>query len=105
MQCKSSRSLASKTLSTYWRKDQHWVKRGGEALHRYYAARTGVVISCQTWKRVHRLADMRVRPTHANETDSKVKGRWRYLYRLIDRDGNLGDVLLSEMRDRAAAPR
>jgi putative transposase len=33
----------------------------------------------------------------------KVKGRWAYLYRAIDRDGNLVDVLLSEKCDKAAA--
>ncbi len=33
----------------------------------------------------------------------KVKGCWTYLYRAIDRDGNLVDVYLSETRDRAAA--
>jgi putative transposase len=33
----------------------------------------------------------------------KVKGRLLYLYRAIDRDGNLVDVLLSEKRDKAAA--
>jgi transposase-like protein len=32
-----------------------------------------------------------------------VKGRLAYLYRAIDRDGNLVDVLLSEKRDKAAA--
>ena len=35
----------------------------------------------------------------------KVSGRWRYLYRAIDRDGNLLDSMLSEQRDRAAARR
>src|SRR4029434_113235 len=34
---------------------------------------------------------------------SNAKGRWTYLYRAIDRDGNLVDVLLSEKRDKAAA--
>jgi len=29
-----------------------------------------------------------------DETYIKVKGRWMYLYRAIDRDGNLVDVLL-----------
>lgn len=33
----------------------------------------------------------------------KVKGRWTYLYRARDREGNLVDVLLSEKRDKAAA--
>src|SRR5262245_35566244 len=38
-----------------------------------------------------------------DETFLKVKGRLVYLYRVIDRDGNLVDVLLSEKRDKAAA--
>ena len=33
----------------------------------------------------------------------RVKGRWKYLYRAIDRDGALVDVMLSEHRDLAAA--
>jgi transposase-like protein len=40
---------------------------------------------------------------YADETYIKAKGRWTYLYRAIDRDGNLVDVLLSEKRDKAAA--
>jgi len=40
---------------------------------------------------------------YADETYLKVRGRWVYLYRAIDRDGNLVDVFLSEVRDRAAA--
>ena len=32
-----------------------------------------------------------------------MRGRWRYLYRAIDRDGALVDVMLSEHRDLAAA--
>jgi putative transposase len=42
---------------------------------------------------------------YLDETYLKVKGRWCYLYRAIDRDGNLVDVLLSERRDRRAAKR
>jgi putative transposase len=38
-----------------------------------------------------------------DETFLKVKGRLVYLYRALDREGNLGDVLLSEKRDKAAA--
>src|SRR4051812_7180118 len=37
------------------------------------------------------------------QTDLKVHGRWCYLYRAIDRNGNLVDVLFSEHRDMAAA--
>jgi putative transposase len=37
------------------------------------------------------------------QTYVKVAGAWCYLYRAIDRDGNLVDVFLSETRDMAAA--
>jgi putative transposase len=43
------------------------------------------------------------RSWYVDETYLKVKGRWTYLYRAIDRDGNLVDVYLSETRDRPAA--
>ncbi len=42
---------------------------------------------------------------HADETYLRVDGRWCYLYRAIDRDGNLVDALLSERRDMDAAQR
>ncbi len=42
---------------------------------------------------------------HADETYVKVDGRWRYLYRAIDADGNLVDAMLSETRDMDAAKR
>ena len=42
---------------------------------------------------------------HADETYVRVDGRWRYLYRAIDREGNLVDALLSERRDMDAAQR
>jgi hypothetical protein len=40
---------------------------------------------------------------HTDETYVKVAGVWCYLYRAIDRDGNLVDVDLSETRDLTAA--
>jgi DDE domain len=40
-----------------------------------------------------------------DETDVKVAGRWRYLYRAVDQFGQVIDVLLSEQRDTAAARR
>ncbi|MGI4944103.1 MAG: DDE-type integrase/transposase/recombinase [Janthinobacterium lividum] len=49
---------------------------------------------------------MRRRPGrswYVDETYLKVQGRWRTLYRAIDRDGNLIDTLLSQARDMAAA--
>jgi putative transposase len=38
-----------------------------------------------------------------DETSLKVRGRWCYLYRAIDRNGELIDTMLSEHRDMAAA--
>ena len=40
---------------------------------------------------------------HVDETYLKIKGRWGYLYRAIDQEGNLVDSRLSEHRDMAAA--
>ncbi len=42
---------------------------------------------------------------HADETYVRANGAWCYLYRAIDRDGNLVDALLSERRDMGAAQR
>jgi len=42
---------------------------------------------------------------HADETYVKVDGRWCYLYRAIDREGNLVEALLRETRDMGAAQR
>ena len=39
----------------------------------------------------------------ATRPNVKVKGRWCYLYRAIDRNGALVDVMLSERRNLAAA--
>ena len=40
-----------------------------------------------------------------DETYIKVKGRWTYLYRAVDKHGRTVDFLLSERRDVAAAKR
>jgi putative transposase len=43
------------------------------------------------------------RSWYVDETYVKVQGRWQYLYRAIDRTGNLVDVRLSDTRDLTAA--
>lgn len=40
---------------------------------------------------------------YVDETYFRVKGKWCYLYRAIDRDGNLVDSMLSEKPDMEAA--
>ncbi len=40
---------------------------------------------------------------YVDETYVKVKGRWCYLYRAMDQEGNLVDSRLSQQRDLAAA--
>ena len=42
---------------------------------------------------------------YVDETYVNAKGTWCYLYRAIDRDGNLVDSMLSEKRDMEAAKR
>ena len=42
---------------------------------------------------------------YVDETYMKVKGKWCYLYRAIDREGNLVDSMLSATRDMDAAQR
>ena len=43
------------------------------------------------------------RSWYIDETYIKVHGQWRYLYRAVDHDGALVDVMLSTHRDLAAA--
>ena len=38
-----------------------------------------------------------------DETYVKIKGKWAYLYRAVDKDGQTIDFLLTPHRDRAAA--
>jgi transposase-like protein len=49
------------------------------------------------------------RPTgsswRVDETYIRVKGKWTYLYRAVDKQGRTVDFLLSEHRDKAAAKR
>ena len=40
-----------------------------------------------------------------DETYIKIKGRWTYLYRAVDGQGQTIDFLLSARRDAAAAKR
>jgi len=54
-------------------------------------------------------AQARKRPTakswRMDETYIKVRGRWTYLYRAVDRDGQTLDFMLSRQRNTAAARR
>lgn len=43
------------------------------------------------------------RSWYIDETSVKVGGKWHYLYRATDRDGNLVNCMLSKTRDMAAA--
>jgi transposase-like protein len=73
-----------------------------ESVHAWEAKLTPVLAE-EHRRRRHGKSGMRERQWHVGKTYSKVRGRWAYLYRAIDRGGNLVDTMLSEHCDMAAA--
>ena len=57
------------------------------------------LIAAQAQKRKGQTA----RSWRRDETYIKVKGKWVYLYRAVDKHGQTLDFMLSETRDKAAA--
>ena len=70
---------------------------------RDWEAKLAPVLAGELRPRRHGGGGARGRHWHVDETYLKVRGRWCYLYRAIDRDGDLVDTMLSERRDMAAA--
>src|SRR5215216_3407878 len=70
---------------------------------REWEAKLAPLLADELRRRRHGRGGARSRHWHVDETYLKVGGRWAYLYRAIDRDGNLIDTMLSEHRDMAAA--
>src|SRR5215469_6582735 len=69
--------------TTIWR----WVQRYGPEVHR--RLRGVVKRKSSTW--------------HMDETFVRISGRWLYLFRAVDSQGQTVDFYLSETRDREAA--
>ncbi|MCW3477837.1 IS6 family transposase [Rhodovastum sp. RN2-1] len=73
-----------------------------EAVRTWEAKLLPVMGDALRWRR-HGMRRRSGRSWHVDETYLKVQGRWCYLYRAIDRDGNLVDTMLSDTRDMTAA--
>jgi putative transposase len=70
---------------------------------RAWEAKLAPVLADELRRRRNRKGGARRRHWHVDETYLKVRGRWAYLYRAIDHDGNLVDTMLSEHHGMAAA--
>src|SRR5918993_1372889 len=70
---------------------------------REWEAKLAPVLAAELRRRRRGKGGAGRRSWFVDETYLKVRGRWAYLYRAIDRDGDLVDTLLSERRDMAAA--
>ena len=70
---------------------------------RDWEAKLAPALAGELRRRRHGRGGAHGRHWHVDETYLKVRGRWAYLYRAIDRDGRLVDTMLSERRDMAAA--
>jgi putative transposase len=70
---------------------------------REWEAKLAPVLAGELRQRRHGRGGAGRRHWHVDETYLKVRGRWCYLYRAIDRDGQLVDTMLSEHRDMTAA--
>jgi putative transposase len=70
---------------------------------REWEAKLAPLLADELRRRRRGKGGSRGRRWHVDETYLKVGGRWAYLYRAIDPDGNLVDIMLSEHRDMAAA--
>ena len=70
---------------------------------RDWEAKLAPLLADELRRRRRGRSGARGRQWHVDETYLKVRGRWCYLYRAIDRDGRLVDTMLSERRDMAAA--
>ena len=70
---------------------------------REWEAKLAPVLAGELRRRRRGKGGARSRHWHVDETYLKVRGRWCYLYRAIDRNGGLVDTMLSEHRDMAAA--
>jgi transposase-like protein len=91
---------------TPWDLTEMFLLRGIVFSHeavRDWEARLAPVLASSLRQGRHGRGGAGRRSWHVDETYLKVRGRWCYLYRAIDRNGNLVDTMPSEHRDMAAA--
>ncbi len=81
--------MAERGVSVVHTTVMRWVQHYVPAFEKRWKIYAGPV--CSSWR--------------VDETYIRVKGRWTYLYRAVDKQGRTVDFLLSEHRDIAAAKR
>src|SRR5246127_1788182 len=70
-----------------------------------YGSGRNVLLRCWPGTSVASARGNRVDAGMSTKTYVKIKGKWAYLYRAMDRQGNLVDSMLSATRDMTAAQR
>src|SRR4051812_4719809 len=70
---------------------------------RDWEAKLAPILAEELRQRRYGRGGTRSRHWHVDETYLKIRGRWCYLYRAIDRNGAFVDTMLSEHRDMVAA--
>ena len=84
---------------------QHYLLERGLKVDHSTIGRWVLTYSPEIDKRTRRFLKLSNDSWKVDETYIKVKGKWKYLYRAVDSEGNTLDFMLSARRNKQAAKR